>query len=66
MLNQHDCHELLDSMAQVGFVPTKVEAIVVELCHECDRATIHNVQLSAPPQPRNWGRWTQGPSRSSV
>ena len=34
MLNQHDCHELLDSIAQVGFVPTRVEAIAVELCHQ--------------------------------
>ncbi|CAE7245005.1 unnamed protein product [Symbiodinium sp. CCMP2456] len=43
MLHQKDCHELLDSIAQVGFVASRVEAIGVEVCSEAERE--YNVQL---------------------
>ncbi|OLP77936.1 hypothetical protein AK812_SmicGene41941 [Symbiodinium microadriaticum] len=43
MLHQKDCHELLDSIAQVGFVASRVEAIGVEVCSESERD--YNVKL---------------------
>ena len=37
MLNAADVHQLLDSISQVGFVPSRVDAIGIEVASEQDR-----------------------------